>query len=148
MAFRRSAPKSYDVTALGDRELSKKLARLNFKIQTSFIRKALKSGGKILLVEVKSRAHEKTGALRRGLKLQRLKKRFGSIGVQVVTPTRGKLDIAPDAKGYYPAVLEYGSVNQPPNSYLRAGTKMAEKPVLAEVARSLRSSVGSEIRKA
>ena len=76
-----------------------------------------------------------TPTLQKNLKVRAVshgrKKRRGLIGASVRTPARDKLDIDKDDRGYYPAVLEYGSAkrNIAPRAYLRKAKDASKEEV-------------------
>lgn len=96
-----------DISFLGDKELARKLKRLEDKAARDVVKPAAKSAGVPVLAAAKSKVPADRGRLRDGLKLSAFSRKSG-VGASVKTPTRKKLGIPADAKGYYPASLEYG----------------------------------------
>lgn len=108
-----------DISVLGDKALERKLRKLDERVQKKIVRKALRSGAKPVLADAKAYVPIDTGALESELKITASRARRGFFGVQVATPPRSILGIGPDDKGYYPAILEYGSDKMEPIPYLR-----------------------------
>lgn len=118
-------PVGIDISGLGDARLQARLKQLDAKVQRKVVRQALRAGAKVVLAATKALVPVDTGALKSGLKLRALKSRRGTFGIQVQTPTRAQLGIPSDAKGYYPAVLEYGAEGHPAKPYLRPALEQA-----------------------
>lgn len=134
-------PKFVDVSQLGDKRVSAKLARLDIKVQKKIVRQALRKAAAPILATAKARVAVDTGALRDGLTIRAVKAKKGVFGIQVATPRRAELGIPADAKGFYPAVLEYGSVDHPPKPYLRPALEQNRDRALATVADFVRDEI-------
>lgn len=88
----------------GGAELERRLKALPGKIAKKLIRRALRSGAKIILAQAKANAPVDTGALKKSLKVRAAKRRGrGSVGVTVSTAEG-------DFKGdqFYASFIEYG----------------------------------------
>ncbi|MGE0857796.1 MAG: HK97-gp10 family putative phage morphogenesis protein [Gammaproteobacteria bacterium] len=135
--------KLIDISQLGDKRLQKKLDKLDKRVQKAIVRRGLRKAAKDVLESARAIVPVDTGALRDGLAVKALKPKRGSFGVQVVTPTRAELGIPADAKGYYPAVVEYGSDkrNLPPRPYLRPALDQNREKGKRTVADSIRAEV-------
>lgn len=126
--------------------LNKKLLELEPKLQRKTLGKALKKAGKPVLQETKRLVPVDTGRLRTALKLRSKgpsKKRPHQQSVSVATPTRKQLKMRADEKGYYPAVLEYGSASRKiqPRPYLRPALANQKEQALATLKSELARGV-------
>lgn len=114
----------FDITVLGDKKLQGKLDALPRTVQRKLIGRAIKKAGtEVLKPRVLDRVPVDTGALKTAMarqKFKAVKGRRGQLKIAMPLPTREQLDIAPGAKWYYPAHVEYGHGNVPPQSYIRA----------------------------
>ena len=131
LSLRTDGAGTVDISLLGDKALSKKLRRLETKVQKKIVRKALRAGARPILASAKALVPYSEGLRRRSgkhlrdtLKLRALKARKGRFGVQVLTGTREELGIAANESGYYPLSLEYGGGNAPAQPYLRPALDM------------------------
>ena len=111
--------KFVDISMTGDKLLQKKLKRLEFNTQKKIIRNAINRA--ILPVRDKAKALVPfdTGLLEQSIK-RKTSSRKGKASARIRTGTRSELGIPLDAKGYYPAIVEYGTSTQPAYSYMRA----------------------------
>lgn len=92
------------VTISGAKELQKKLKGLPEKVANKIIRKALRSGAKIIERQAEINAPVLTGQLKKSIKVKSAKRRKkGEIGVSVIT---GKGDFKGDQ--FYASFLEFG----------------------------------------
>ncbi|MBT8046401.1 MAG: HK97 gp10 family phage protein [Pontiella sp.] len=136
-----------DIRFLGDKDLQRKLKRLEIKTQRAIVRPSMKKS----MVQVKDKAQElapvKTGKLRDSIKQGRQRTRRGITRASVVTGTRQELGIAPDARGFYPAAHEYGSKNQPARSYLRRALSELKGQVLGQLADLIGKGIEREAKK-
>ena len=104
-------------------------------LQKKILRKVLRKATKPVLEKAIALVPVDTGKLQQNLKIRAVshgrKKRRGLIGASVRTPARDKLDIDKDDRGYYPAVLEYGSAkrNIAPRAYLRKAKDASKEEV-------------------
>ena len=121
----------FDISLLGDKALSRKLAKLPAAVQRKVLRPALRKGGKVILEAVRRNIPVDEGKLRKTLKLRALKAKRGRIGVEVRTGTREELDIPAGAEGYYPAHVELGTRNRSATPYLRPAMDDKESQVVS-----------------
>ena len=140
-----------DIDMLGDKELARDFAALPFKVQKKLFRKSLRPGAKIVQARAKELVPVKTGRLKRSLKIRATRRARRVLGVQVLTGTREQLGISPDAKGYYPAALEYGYKTAsgkvvPKRSYLRRAADEKKELVIRKISTGLSSLVGEAMR--
>jgi HK97 gp10 family phage protein len=104
-------------------------------LQKKILRKVMRKATRPVLQKAKAMVPVDTGKLQQNLKVRAVsqgrKRRRGLIGASVRTPARDKLDIDKDDRGYYPAVLEYGSAkrNIAPRGYLRKAKDAAKEEV-------------------
>lgn len=117
-----------DIRVFGDKELDRALGRLERRTQRKYVSRMFR----IHLKTIRQRivgflsgdpVEPQTGTLRaamQGAKTRAASRRPRSlIRLGLVWPTRAELGIAPDAKGFYPAVLEYGREGVPPKPFMR-----------------------------
>lgn len=138
-------PGFVDISGLGDKRLSAKLAQLDLKVQKKMVRKALRKAGRPVLEEARARVPVDTGRLRDGLFLRATKRKRGTFGVEVAMPLRADLGISANAKGYYPAVIEYGAENHPPQPFLRPALDANKERAIRIVADFVRSEISSAV---
>jgi len=104
-------------------------------LQKKILRKVLRKATKPVLEKARALVPVDTGKLQKNMKVRAVgqgkRKRRGLLGASVRTPTRDTLGIDPDDRGYYPAVLEYGSAkrNIPAKAYLRKAKDAAAEQV-------------------
>lgn len=109
----------FKLDLLGDKKLSAALAAVERVPQRRIMRVAMRESYRMVHRAAKQNAPRDTGALRRGIKLRAIKRNRRKVGVGVFLPDRIKLGLDPDGKWYYPAIVEYGHDNVPPNPFLR-----------------------------
>ena len=135
-----------DITFLGDAELQRKLKRIAFQAQRKIVRAALRKSMK----QVKDRAQAlvpvDSGLLRNSIH-QKSRTKRGISRAFVATGTRDQLGIPSDAKGYYPAVIEYGTRTRAPKSYLRRALQEKKSAVLSKAASDIGAGIEREGRK-
>lgn len=133
---------SFALDLLGDDELTKDLARLEFKTQRSVVKKAFRRGMKIVLQRSQQLVPVKTAVLKNSLKIRVSSSRKG-VNARVVTGTRDKLGIPADAKFYYPAVIEYGSPsrNIAPHSFMRKAMDEKRSQALTRIKQDIRHGI-------
>jgi len=105
-------PAAVDIRMLGDKRLSRALAKLPAVAQKRVVRKALRKSAKRQVGYVVALAPEDTGALKRGFrtaKVRSLRRWRHIMGMGLYAPYRDTLGIGPDDKWYYPFALEYGT---------------------------------------
>ena len=135
-----------DISYLGDKKLQRKLNRMVIQAQRKIVRKAMREAMKPVVTVAKGYAPIDTGRLKRSLKL-RSKTRRGNTSIRIVTGTREQLGIDPNAKGFYPAAIEYGSKNQAPRSYLRRAITERRNLVLDDMGQAINLGLIREGRK-
>lgn len=116
---RRGGADGFDVSVLGDRALQKKLDRLGKAAGGKMLQSAMREAMKPVLAAARAAAPRDTGTLARKIKLSSVRLRGKGKGVAVRTPTRAQLGIPKDAKGYYPAHVEFGTRKMPARPYMR-----------------------------
>ena len=96
--------------------INNELKRFVPTVQKRLLSKALREGPKATRTAVTRRLRERkdTGAMSKGLKVK-VKRYWNAVTVRLMSPSRETLaarnpKYKSDAKGYYPAVQEYGSV--------------------------------------
>lgn len=131
-----------DISIFGDKALSAKLAAMPLKVQKKITRQALRQGGKRVRDEARRLAPVDTGALKKSIKVRAAKNlRRGSFGISVQTGTRAELGISPEAKFYYPAVLEFGGRGHEAQPFLRPAMDATRAEVLSLIKNSIREAL-------
>jgi HK97 gp10 family phage protein len=118
-----------DISVVGDKELQKKLKRLDIKLQKKIVRNAISRAILPVKHKAKSLVPVESGLLKKSIKRKTGVKK-GVARARIVTGTRIELGIPIDAKGYYPAAIEYGTQHQPAKSYMRAAITALRSQVL------------------
>lgn len=135
-----------DITFLGDAELQRKLKRIAIQAQRKVVRAALRKSMK----QVKDRAQAlvpvDSGRLRDSIH-QKSRTKRGISRAFVATGTRVQLGIPSDAKGFYPAVIEYGTRTRSPRSYLRRALQEKKSAVLSKAASDIGAGIEREAKK-
>jgi HK97 gp10 family phage protein len=108
-----------DISVVGNRELQRKLRRLEVKLQKKIVRNAINRAILPVRDKAKSLAPVDSGILKSKIK-RKTKVKNGVARARIVTGTRMELGIPVDAKGYYPAAIEFGTQHQPARSFMRA----------------------------
>lgn len=135
--------KAIDISIFGDEELQAKLAAMTLKVQRKIVRQALRKGGKRVRDEARRLAPVETGALKKSIKVRAARNlRRGSFGIAVLTGTRAELGISPEAKYYYPAVVEFGGRGHDAQPYLRPAMDATRTEVLGLVKQAIREALG------
>ncbi len=142
-------------------ELIRKLIFLPKKIRNKVIRTELRKAAKTVATSVVSEApYDKEGFdshqpgllwfthLRNHIKVKsNPSKKRGEIAFRVATPTRDELGIPSDAKHYYPAAIEYGSLAWQPNPFMRRGLEKVRPMVESRLKRNILAAIEREARK-
>lgn len=134
-AFKREKI-SIDISVLGDKALQAKLSALPARAQRSLTGKALTAGARLVRDEARRLAPVDTGALKKSIKTKKFKQSRLAFGSRVVTGTRADLNISPQAKYYYPAVLEFKR-----RSYLRQALADKRADILGNMKRALKQAL-------
>lgn len=130
----------FDISVLGDKKVAKKLTGLPPKVQKKIMPKAMRASMKPVLQKARADAPKRTGIHRRKIKLRKAKmKAKDGLAFQVKFGVRSELGIPADAKGYYPAALEYGWVD-------RGGNRHAARPHIRPALENNRQRVLRKMR--
>ena len=140
--------KMIDISLLGDKELTRKLHRLEIAVQRKIVRHALREGARPVLAAAQQNCPVQTGRLKASLKLRALKAKRGNFGVQVATGMRDELGIAADDPNYYPMSVEYGHGSVAAQPFLRPALDDNAQQAKAIIAREIGQGIESEARKA
>jgi hypothetical protein len=113
MAYKPKYDMTLDISVLGDKELDAQLRRLAGQGRSRIFGASAKKAMRPVLLDVRKRTPVLTGALKKGWKFGQVKtmsarRSGGYVGARIVFPRRKDIGIAADAKGYYPASLEFG----------------------------------------
>lgn len=146
-----------DIKFLGIPKLQKKLKRLELAMQRKIVRRATRLVAKRVqgesrnLVPVSDR-HVNGKHLRDTLKVRAARRSRGRIGHVVRTGTREELGIPKNAKGYYPAALEYGYMDRggkkvPARSYVRRPVEERRAQLMNMLAAEIGRQLEIEARK-
>ena len=138
------------IKIMGDKAIIRKLKRIEKESkQRSILNKGLRVGAKITRKAVTRRlkARRDTGAMSKGLKTG---SKRGRAMIVIKSPTREKLaqnnpNYKENAKGYYPAVQEYGSTRRGISALGAYAGGFQETKTAAE--RAARIKIWNEIKK-
>ncbi len=130
---------AFDISAIGDKKLSIRFQRMEKKLQRRILLKSIRKSARVIRKAARTFAPVKTRNLRRNIKTKTIKSKDKSmVGIVVRTGTRAEMGIPQKAKGYYPAVQEYGSATVPAHPYMR--------PAAAQNKERFVNGVGTELR--
>lgn len=136
--------RGFDISILGDKELVKRLRKLEFKTERKYVKKAMRESMRNVLRRSKAMAPVRTGALRKGIKLRAGKTRYGVHRMVVRTGTRKEMGLPeydPDgsaaARFYYPAHIELGTGKTRAIPFLRKPLESSRAVVVATFKRVL-----------
>jgi HK97 gp10 family phage protein len=132
-----------NVQILGADALIKQFNALPEKMQKQVFRPAVRGATKQVMQNAKKNAPKRTGAMRRGLFIKpfKRKRKGGSIGLMILTPTRETLNIKADAKWYYPSFVELGHKK-------RGGRgRVAGRPFLRDAIKNNRAAALDTLRR-
>jgi len=104
----------------GDKKLLRQLQAMGKAAGGKAIRDSSRGSLKIMHADAKRRAPVDTGTLRKNIKLRSGKRSRSRFQHYIAWSNRDKFGINPDAKGFYPAVQEYGSEHVTAQSHIRA----------------------------
>ena len=127
----------FDLKILGQKDLERKLAKMDTKLQSKVMKEALKTSMQPVQALAKQRAPQDKGLLRKSIRIAVRSNRRG-VSAMVRTGTRKQLKIPMDAKYYYPAAHEYGTRYMPARSFLRSSLNDRKETVLGSVATQVR----------
>lgn len=134
-----------DIRLLGAPELQAQFKLLPLKVQKKLLRQGMRKAGKLLRDEAQRLVPVDRGDLKKSIKVRALLRGRGSFGVRIMTGTRSELGIDPDATGYYPASVEFGSRTQPAQPYLRAAADAKREEVFSIMRESVRAGIREAI---
>lgn len=140
-----------DISITGDKELQKKLARLDFALQRTIVRQSARLAMKPVKDRAQSLVPVDSGQLKQSIKVMS-KTRRGISRISVVTGTRPELGIDPDQKGYYPAALEFGykALNGrfiAPKSFLRKALSDLQESVKNDLGQKINAKILRKVKK-
>ena len=148
---------SIDIRILGDKELITQLNRLAGQGRSALFGAAAKKAMKIVLRDVRNRTPVLTGSLKKSWKFSQIKtmsarKSGGFVGARILFPRRRDLNIKANAKGYYPASLEFGFQHSngdyvPPVRMVRDSLYANRSAVYNELKSDLRQRIAKSMKK-
>lgn len=135
-----------DISMVGDKELTKQLKKLDFKLQKKIVRQSISKAMLPVRNAAIANAPVDSGKLKASIKRKNKTKR-GVSRSSIVTGTRSELGIK--TKGYYPAAIEYGYKKKngehvPAKSFMRKAISDNQTSVLNNVGKF----IGNGIKKA
>lgn len=125
---------------LGDKQLQKDLKNLDIKLQRKIVRSSISKAMLPVRNKAKQLVPVDSGALRDSIK-RKNKTRRGVSRSRIVTGTKFELGIPADAKGYYPAAIEYGTRDQPARSFLRRALTDLKSSVLRNTGKFIHEGI-------
>jgi len=131
-------PKFIDIRVVGGKRLNKKFNKLDTKVKGKIMREATKTAMQPVLELAKNRAPVKTGLMRRSLKIASFRGR-NAVGAVVRTGTRRQLKILANAKGYYPAAVEYGTRKLRARPFMRSSLAARKPQALSILGREIKA---------
>jgi len=134
-----------DITLLGAPELQAQFKLLPLKVQKKLLRQGMRKSGKLVRDEARRLVPVDSGALKKSLKVRAAPGKRGSFGIRIMTGERSELGIDPDASGYYPASVEFGSRTQPAQPYLRAAADAKREEVFSIMRAAVRDGIREAI---
>jgi hypothetical protein len=144
---------------LGDKALERDLRQLADTGQRRVLKRAMVKPAALIRKAVRERvpgSGEDHQRLKKGVKSKAMKGSRTFFGRAVSLPTRDELGIPADAKGYWPAALEYGHAivrggrvvgRVKPYSYLRAGFDAVEEKAHGILKREVGVGIERELKK-
>lgn len=140
---------STTVVITGIRRIDKKLKLLPLKVQKKVVRQSMRKGMKIVLSEVKSEAPVDSGVLKSNLALRaRKRKKRGTIELEVRIKANDETKKTSKAGKtvFYPAIVEYGHGNAPPNPFMRRAYTQSGRAARDETLQALLDGVNREVK--
>jgi HK97 gp10 family phage protein len=131
-----------DLSIIGDKETAALMRRLPTYLQKNIVSVALKEAIRPMHAAAKReiQALERGGGrmalVARKIKIKAIKRKRGLLGWRASPPPRVDLGIPKHHKYYYPRVVEYGTVDTPPNPFMFRAF-MATKERTFKIARDL-----------
>lgn len=144
-----------DITCLGDRELSRMLAKLPMAAQKKVIRPALRKAAKRVHEYVIRNISGVPVAVRTGRYLTawaHSKVRTASYTRNLIRlglnwPLREELGIHPSDKFFYPTAIEYGHKRAPPHPHLRPAVDVHKQSEHRRIARDIGAGIVKQAKK-
>ena len=136
-----------DVKMFGGKDVQRKLDRLPNKFQKRVVKAAAKKAAEPILAAAKARAPVASGRHRDNLKIA-AKSGRKDVGAVIRTGTRKQLRIPVDAKGYYPAALEFGTPTVAARPHIRPALDAKRGVAIGIFGRELGIGVEREARNA
>ncbi len=111
----------------GGKELDQALKAIGPKFEKRIAKSAVRAGANVILKDARLRAPQRTGTLKKSLRVVARSKRVGDAVVSVVTRA-GKKWTAKGMNAWYAPKVEYGTKDTPARPFLRPAldTKAAE----------------------
>lgn len=132
-----SANRHYDVSILGDRELSARFRSLTTQHGGKVLRPAIRDGAKLVRDAARVNASPGlTGANARTIKVRAGRGRRGAVNIRVVTGFRADLGIPSSSPYYYPSAVEFGTAKMAARPFLRPALDSNRAAVLALISSS------------
>lgn len=139
-----------DISMVGNKELERKLHRLDIQLQRKIVRGSMRKAMRQVRDEARNLAPVRTGRLQRSIKQQQRTRR-GVTRASIVTGERRELGIPANARGYYPAALEYGYRRNgrhiPGRSFMRRALYSKRSGVLRDLADDINRGIMREVRR-
>jgi len=156
------AAKKFDISMLGNKELSRKLNKLEPALQKKVILPSLRRGAKLVLSAARANVTVVTGkksfAIRQGLTIKGFKGKKRSrnrVSVDVRSPTREELTsllgpgVGKDvltSQYYYPAHVELGTKKTRALPFLRPAVKSKSRQVTGGLATDISTNIAKVIK--
>ena len=146
---------SVDIQILGDRELQRKLARLEDKAQKKIVQSALRKSAKRakdrIIGNIQKLGLILTGQMLNAFKKMKIKsssrKPRKLIRIGPEWPDRSELGISPDDKYFYPTAVEYGHGNVKAYPFVRPAIDEHTQAEHAKIAKDIGAGIIRESKK-
>lgn len=135
-----------DISFTGDKALQRKLSRVVLQAQRKIVRAAMRKAMKSVKDRAQALVPVDTGELRNSIRQFSRTKR-GISRAYVATGTREELGIPADEKGFYPAVIEYGTRTRPAHSFLRRALQEKRREVISKASDEIGKGITREARR-
>jgi HK97 gp10 family phage protein len=109
------------IVITGIREIDRKLKTLEARVQKKILRRAMRTGMKVVLAEAQALVPVLSGLTKENLKLRAGKRSRNktTLNVQVANAEGLTKETSEGKKFFYPAVVEWGHDNVPPHPFMR-----------------------------
>ena len=132
----------------GAKGIEAELSKLSLKIEKNISRRAVGAAAKVLIVEMKSNVHVRSGTLKRSIGMKRLKVR--KTVTVIIGPRSGKGrqerlsrkgKVIKNSDGWYGRLEEFGTVKQSAHPFMRPAFDSKSNASIKAMADSFREGI-------